>query len=184
MFRKKFSQLTEKEFKEIYSVFWKRLYALAYNYLRDKVPAQEVVQDVFIRIWQKRNDLAHVNDLEAYLFTCLKHKIYEYYEKVARQERLKRYSLENFREEIHPVEEEITYKETLNLINQELDKLPVTTRTIFLMSKFERYSNKEIANQMHVSGKAVEYHITQALKKLRIRLSHISVYAAVVIFLR
>jgi RNA polymerase sigma-70 factor (ECF subfamily) len=52
------------------------------------------------------------------------------------------------------------------------------------MSKFDRYSNDEIATEMHVSAKAVEYHITQALKKLRIRLSHLAIYAAVMIFLQ
>ena len=183
MFKKKFSKLSEKEFKEIYSLFWKRLYGLGYNYLRDKTAAQELTQDVFIKLWLKRSELAHVRDLEAYLFKCMKYRVYEHFDKIASQQKLKKYSLENFKEEIHTTEEGIAYEETLNMINNELEKLPVTTRTIFRMSKFDRYSNKEIASHMHVSAKAVEYHITQALKKLRIRLSQTAVYAAVMIFL-
>jgi len=169
---KKFIRLSEPEFKEVYSRSWKRLYGIAYSYLREKAAAQELVQEVFIKLWQKRDELAHVNNLDAYLFRSMKYKVYEYFDRLASQERLKKHSLENFQEEIHPTEEVIAYEETLDMINQELEKLPVTTRTIFRMSRFERYSNKEIARQMHVSAKAVEYHISQASKRLRLRLSH------------
>jgi len=174
-----FLRLSETDFKEVYREHWKRLYGLSYNYVRDKAAAQEIVQEVFVMLWQKRDALAHVTNLEGYLMKCTKNKIYEHFEKLAAQQRFRKLSAERFREDIHPVEEEFDYQETLSLINQELEKLPATTRTIFRMSKFERYSNKEIANRMHVSAKAVEYHITRALKKLRMRLSHPLLYAAI-----
>lgn len=184
MTKKRFKALSEAEFGEIYNVLWKRLYCLGYNYFRDKTTARELVQDVFVKLWLKREELTHVKDMEAYLLKCMKNRIYDQYDKIACQERLKKHSLENFREEIYPIEEGIAYEETLGMINTELEKLPATTRTIFRMSKFDRYSNDEIATEMHVSAKAVEYHITQALKKLRIRLSHLAIYAAVMIFLQ
>lgn len=162
--------MSEAEFENIYKLFWERLYGLAYNYFRDKTTAQELVQDVFVKLWLKRDELGHVKDMEAYLFKCMKNRIYDQYDKIASQQKLKDHSLENFNEETHPVEEGIAFQETLTLINEELDKLPVTTRTIFRLSKFDRYTNDEIATKMQLSAKAVEYHITQALKKLRIRL--------------
>lgn len=184
MLNRKFTSLSEPEFKEVYSHCWRKLYGIAYNYIREKSAAQELVQEVFIKLWQKRDELAHVNNLEAYLYRSMKYKVYEYFDKLASQERLKKHSLDNFQEEIHPTEEAIAYEETLNMINQELEKLPVTTRTIFRMSRFERYSNKEIARQMHVSAKAVEYHITQASKKLRLRLTHTLLFVAVLVLLQ
>lgn len=162
--------MSETEFENIYKLFWERLYGLAYNYFRDKTTAQELVQDVFVKLWLKREELGHVQDMEAYLFKCMKNRIYDQYDKIASQEKLKTHSLEIFNEETHPVEEGIAFQETLSLINDELDKLPATTRTIFRLSKFDRYTNDEIASKMQLSAKAVEYHITRALKKLRIRL--------------
>lgn len=165
-------------------MYWKRLYGVAYRCVRDKTVAREVVQDVFVNLWQKRDRVSHIRDYQAYLLTCIKHRVYEYYEKAWSQDRLKKNSLANFDEKIHPVEEGIEYAETLDLINDELDKLPPTTRTIFKLSKFERYSNKEIANQMQVSSKAVEYHISRALKRLRIRLSHTPIIAGIITLFR
>jgi RNA polymerase sigma-70 factor (ECF subfamily) len=59
----------------------------------------------------------------------------------------------------------------MTVVREELEKMPEKTRVIFRMSKFGGYSNDEIATKMHLSAKAVEYHITQAVKKLRIRLA-------------
>lgn len=179
-----FKNLSGAEFEKLYYTHWKRLYRRGYAYLRDKTTAQELVQDVFVKVWTKRGELGHVKNMEAYLLQCLKNKLYDHYDKISCQERLKQHSLENYQEEIHPIEEGIAYEETLGMINSELEKLPVTTSTIFRMSKFGRYTNNEIAAEMQVSAKAVEYHITQALKKLRILFSHPAIHAAVMIFIQ
>ena len=68
-------------------------------------------------------------------------------------------------------EEQIVYTDTLDVVNQEIDQLPVMTKTVFRLSRFDRYTNNEIADRLQLSGKAVEYHITKALKKLRLRLN-------------
>ena len=158
----------------MYNFFWTKLYNVAYNYTRDKMTAQEIVQDVFIKLWLKRDSLHEIQDMEAYLFKCLKYKVYDEFDKLASRERLNLKATRNFNEATNAVEETIEYEDTLHIINAELDKMPVTTRTIFKLSKFDRYSNEEIAEQMHVSSKAVEYHMTQALKKLRLRLNNLT----------
>lgn len=174
--------MTEEEFSEIYKIFWKRLYGLAYNYFRDKATSQELVQEVFIKLWVKRDELAEVKDMEAYLFRCMKNKIYDEYDKIASQEKVKKHTLAIYKEATYAMEEGMAYEETLALINKELEKLPLTTQRIFRMSKFQRYTNNEIASELQLSAKAVEYHITQALKKLRIRLSHLAVFVIAIIF--
>jgi len=165
--------MTEAEFEEVYDLFWSKLYSVAYNYFRDKTTAQELVQDVFVTLWVKREHLGHVEDLSAYLFRAMKNRIYDQFDKMASREKLARHAQQLFSEETHTTEETVAYDETLDLLNREIDKLPYTTRTIFRLSRFDRYTNEEIATRLHVSGKAVEYHITQALKKLRLRLDHL-----------
>jgi len=173
MLRIKSEGMTEAEFEEIYDVFWGKLYTLAYNYFRDKTTAQELVQDVFVNLWVKRAELGTVNDLSAYLFRCMKNKIYDQFDTISSRERLIKKVSQQVTAENHNTEETLAYEETLSLLNQEIDKLPPTTQTIFRLSRFDRYTNEEIATRLHVSAKAVEYHITLALKRLRPRLSHV-----------
>lgn len=165
--------MTDAEFAEIYEVFWAKLYSLAYNYFRDRTTAQELVQDVFVHLWLKRAELNHVQDLQAYLFRCMKNRIYDKYDSLASREKLIRHATHDYREEVNVTDETLAYEETLDLLNQELNKLPTTTQTIFRLSRFDRYTNEEIARRMQVSAKAVEYHITVALKKLRIKLDRV-----------
>ncbi len=68
------------EFAEIYDIFWGKLYSVAYNYFRDKTMAQELVQDVFVNLWVKRAELSCIQDLGAYLFRCMKNRIYDQFD--------------------------------------------------------------------------------------------------------
>lgn len=165
--------MTEKEFERIYNSLWAKLYSVAYNYFRDKTTAQEIVQEVFVNLWVKRDLLQGVQDLDAYLFKSVKNKIYDQFDKIACQERLSKQLALQIKEESETTKETVEYEETLERINHEIDRLPDTTKEIFRLSRFDKYSNDEIAGRMHLSGKAVEYHITRALKRLRLRLNQI-----------
>ena len=117
--------------------------------------------------------LDEIRDIDAYLYRSVKNKIYDQFDKIASQEKLQKQISHQFKEEVDSTKEEVEYAETLERINHEIDCLPDTTKTIFRLSRFDRYSNEEIAGQLHLSGKAVEYHITRALKQLRLRLNQI-----------
>ena len=163
--------MTEKDFERIYNILWSKLYRLAYSYFRDKTMAQEITQDVFVKLWLKRDSFDGIVDIEAYLFKSVKNKIYDQFDKIASQEKLEKNVALQRVEETNSTEEELEYSETFQMINNEIDQLPNTTKTIFRLSRFEKYTNAEIAGQLHLSGKSVEYHITRALKKLRLRLN-------------
>ncbi len=165
-----FEILSEKEFSRIYRSFWKKLYGVSYNYVRDKTLARELVQDVFVKLWLKRNQVNHVEDSEAYLLRCLRNRIYDHFDSVARSRKQVTYESEGAAIQVD-AEEDAVFAEGMSLISEELEKMPEKTRVIFRMSKFGQYSNDEIAATMHLSGKSVEYHITQAVKKLRVRLA-------------
>ena len=165
--------MTEKEFERIYNSLWDKLYSVAYNYFRDKATAQEIVQEVFVNFWVKRDLLHDIKDLDAYLFKSVKNRIYDHFDKIACQERLSRQLSLQTKEEVETTNEAVEYEETLERINHEIDRLPETTKEIFRLSRFDKYSNDEIAGRMHLSGKAVEYHITSALKRLRLRLNQL-----------
>jgi RNA polymerase sigma-70 factor (family 1) len=166
-----FDVLTEQKFEQVYQALWKKLYCAGYNHLRDKPLAQELVQDVFVKLWLNRADIKNVNDVEAYLSRALRNKIYDYFDSVAARKRHTTNALEGFSEERFTVDETMVFNEGLSVVGEELKKMPKTTQMVFRLSRFSRYSNEEIAAKTRLSGKAVEYHITQAIKKLRIRLA-------------
>jgi len=144
---------------------------MSYNYVRDKTIAKELVQDVFVKLWLKRDQVSHIEDPEAYLLRCLRNRIYDHYESAARGRRLGAEAFSESSRKVYTMEEDVVFNEGMSVIDEELEKMPEKTRMIFRMSKFDQYSNDEIASTMHLSGKAVEYHITQAVKKLRVRLA-------------
>jgi RNA polymerase sigma-70 factor (family 1) len=169
--KRSFGILSEEEFAEIYQVFWKKLYCTANNLLRDKTLAQEIVQDVFVKLWLNRNEIRQVENAQSYLLRALRNKIYDHYDNVACRKKHYKIALENFSEERNDVDDIIAFNEGMSLIGEELKKMPKKTQTVFRLSKFQKYSNDEIAVKTQLSSKAVEYHITQAIKKLRIRLA-------------
>ena len=166
-----FEILSDEKFAEIYQVFWKKLYGVGYNYLRDKALAQELVQDVFVKLWLNRKEIRQVENTEAYLLRALRNKIYDHFDSVACRQKHHKLATENFSEERHAVDDIIIFNEGMSVISEELKKMPQKTRMVFRLSKFHKYTNDEIAAKTQLSSKAVEYHITQAVKKLRIRLA-------------
>jgi RNA polymerase sigma-70 factor (family 1) len=168
--KRSFEILSEENFAEIYQVFWKKLYCVGYNLLRDKALAQELVQDVFVKLWMNRNEIRHIENAEAYLLRALRNKIYDHFDSVACRKKHHKLALEDFSEEYHAVDDIVVFNEGMSVIGEELKKMPKKTQMVFRLSKFHRYTNEEIAAKTQLSSKAVEYHITQAIKKLRIRL--------------
>lgn len=166
-----FEILSEEKFAEIYQALWKRLYVVAYNHLRDKALAQELVQDVFVKLWLNRSNLKQVENAEAYLLTAIRNKIYDHFDSVACREKHYQRALEDFSEERNAVDDIVIFNEGMSVILDELKKMPEKTEAVFRLSKFHQYTNDEIAEKTQLSSKAVEYHITQAIKKLRIRLA-------------
>ena len=169
--KRSFESLTEETFSELYQVLWKKLYCVGYSHVRDKTLAQELVQDVFVKLWLNRNDISKVENAEAYLLRALRNKVYDHFDSVTCRKKHHDIALEHFVDRRDDVNDIIVFNEGMSIVNEELRKMPEKTRTVFQMSKFYKYTNDEIAVKMQLSSKAVEYHITQALKRVRTRLA-------------
>jgi len=147
----------EVAFREIYERYWKKLFSLA---------SEEIVQELFTKLWERRKGL-EISHLESYLFTALKYQIISHLRQVIAQ----RNSLEvSFHEASFQTEDFLTAEAIQMAIEKAIYQLPDKTQTVFKMSRFEEKSHKEIAVTLDLSEKSVEYHITQALKFLRVYL--------------
>jgi RNA polymerase sigma-70 factor (family 1) len=169
--KRSFEILSESELAVIYQAFWKKMYCVAYNLLHDKTLAQELVQDVFVKLWLNRNEIRQVENTQAYLLKALRNKIYDHFANVACRKKHYKLAMEGFSEERNDVDDTVVFNEGMSLIGEELKKMPKKTQIVFRLSKFHKYTNDEIAAKTQLSTKAVEYHITQAIKRLRVRLT-------------
>lgn len=159
----------ELAFKEIYNRYWKLLFQTAYYRLGSKETAKELVQNVFLNLWEKRNVLI-IEKLENYLQITIKNRIINYIETSIVQRKYQEHVGSSYNDCSMETESTVQYNELYSALEKALAELPSKTREVFQLSRFEKMSVKEIAVQMNLSEKAVEYHITSSLKALRFKL--------------
>lgn len=152
----------------IYDKYWNHLYNSAFNLLKDQQACEDIIQEVFINLWNKREFIEIKVSLKAYLFASTRYEVY-------RQVRLGNVRVDIF-DHVHerlitPSEYgNIEHKELLSQINSIVDKLSTKCKEVYKLSREEQLSHKEIASQLDISTKTVENHLTKALRQLRISL--------------
>ncbi len=162
-------------FSELYNRYWKILYQSAWNVFHDQESSMEVIQEVFVWLWDHRKGL-QINSVPSYLKAAVKYKVID----VLRSNKAKEACFINLDElegtNLSYEEDPLEFKELKSLISQMSAKLPPRARTIFELSRNEQLSNREIANKLGISEKTVENQITIALKKLRMAMGNVSVW--------
>ena len=162
-------------FESLYEKYWKRLYDFAKAKTRDTYVAEEIVQDLFVTLWEKRESL-QVANLQSYLFTAVRNKVIDYYKEKIFSE------LENIEPASAP-DYPIFLDELEAAMQVAVSRLPEKTREIFLLNRFGNKTARQISVQLHIPERTVEYHITQALRALRVLLKDYIISVLAVIFL-
>ena len=156
----------EKAFEQIVKSYWPRLYAFTNIYVINKEAAKEIVQDTFLVLWDQRKILDDNTCLITYLMVVSRNKCLNYLKSL----QLNKYTVYQ-RSNIYVLEDDsleiLITKELNQAIAISLEKLPMRTREIFMLSRYSGLRNKEIADQLEISTKNVEYHINNALKQLK-----------------
>lgn len=168
----------EHVFEQIVHSYWKRLNKFAQIYVRDNEIAKELVQDTFLSLWHKRDNLDNNTKLIPYLMVILRNKCINH----LKLTKIETMSIDEIDTEtiykkanLHVLEDDastILEAEDLHrVIESTIDSLPEKTKTIFRLSRIENLSNKEIAERMNLSVKTIEFHITKSLQHLRTHLA-------------
>jgi RNA polymerase sigma-70 factor, ECF subfamily len=154
-------------FNKIYETFWSKLYLSARGKLRSEEDAQDMVQEVFIALWNQRAELEDDIYLEAYLHILLKNKIFNFFRKNASHQKYRDY-LELFTE-IYQIysDDTIEIKEMQQVIHAAQESMPDKMRLIFEMSRWDELSNKEIAFKLSLSEQTIKNQISTALQIIR-----------------
>ena len=130
--------------------------------------AKECVQDVFLSLYHRKHELQTTSSLKAYLYTALQNKIYNHYQKQLTRLKHESAASDNFLFAGTNLSEEYESKELYQQIDKRIQELPPQCRKVFLMSREEQLSYKEIAERLNISVNTVDQHIQKALRILRI----------------
>jgi RNA polymerase sigma-70 factor (family 1) len=151
-------------FEKIYKKYWQNLYQTAFSILKDKQASEDIIQDLFIQLWNKRATISVTVSLNAYLTASIKHEVF----RVIRKRIAEMDSNEVIQaDKNYNAQELIEYKEFLAHTQQLISKLSMKCQEVFVLSREDQYSHKEIAEQLKISSKTVENHIGKALGILK-----------------
>ncbi len=164
----------EEAFTTIFNNYFPRLCQFAVTYVVDEATAKNIVQDVFIKMWEARESIRENNSIMAYLLTITKNSCLDYlrhkqvelkHQKEVTGEmnelNLNYYALKRLEIDL------LDYDEIKEIIEQTLKTLPPRCQEVFRLSRFDDLSNAEIAEKLDIGVKAVEANITRALKIFR-----------------
>lgn len=152
---------------EIYERYWETLYESAYWRLYDKAAAKDIVQEVFIYCWQKRVQIQITESVGAYLRAAVRFKILNYLKSEVAREKYRQLAGRELPEITHSTEEAIAGADLQASYRRELQRLPDKMRQLFIDSRDNGLSIREIAEKYALSEQTVKNQLSTALKKLR-----------------
>lgn len=154
-----------KAFEAIFASYYQPLCHYSMKFIRDPDEAEEVVQDMFVRFWNKRNELNITVSLKSYLYQSVK---YACLNRLKHQKVVRAHEQHHIRQSSANEDSDVLVEQELeDKIQASLEKLPPERKKIFLMSRNEELKYKEIAEKLNISIKTVENQMGKALKLLR-----------------
>jgi RNA polymerase sigma-70 factor (family 1) len=156
-----------KAFDRLFGCYSKRLYYFALGYLKSKEEAEEVVQDVFYKIWLNRESLNPQLSFKAYIFKIAYRRINELFRKVAQEQDYRHEIISTSFDFDNNLDERTDYHSLLELVEKIVNNLPPRQKEIFTKRKRDGLSVKEIAELLGIAPKTVENHLNEALKTIK-----------------
>lgn len=157
----------EEALSIIYKEYWEKMYLASYNLVRDRSICEDIVQEVFVSFWQKRNSIEIKVSIRSYLYGCTMYKVHDYFRK--NKKMIKEELFNNFDKKVQVLNPEtrLIHQELVYYIDSLINQLPSKCQEVFKLSREEQLTNQEIAERLGVSKRTVEGHITKALTFLR-----------------
>lgn len=158
-------------FEQIYHHYNKQISHFVFKMLRAEEPTEEIVQDIFIRLWINRKLLAEVKNPRAYLYSMAANKTYDYLKTIAVKNKHMAIVAAEKTEISTETEERIIFNESSRLISALVEQLPQQRKIIYKLSREEGLSHEQIAEKLQISRNTVKNQLVHALKTLRTELN-------------
>jgi len=173
-----------ESFESLYNIYHKQVYSFALSLLNSTTDAEEIVQNVFLALWIQRKSLNISTSFTSYLFSIVRYKVYDFIHQKINHEAYVKFVLENNDDYSFVTEDEITFSELEKSFRLAVQKLPERRREIFMLSRFDKLSYKEIAEKLGITENTVDTQIRNALNYLRLQLGDYLVVVLTLIALK
>ena len=164
---KEFKRGDHTSFKCIFDLYSQPMFLFSLSYLKSREVAEDVVQEVFLKVWNKRKEIKTDTSFQSYLFTITLNSVRKHFNKLNRINEIKHELLVDFSTQKQDFDDRNDYEELLGKLQELIDRMPEKRRLVFIRKKMEGKSITEIANEFQIDHKTVEYHITEAMKFLK-----------------
>ena len=159
-------------FDLLFDRYSQRLYRFSKSLLKNHEDAEGVVQEVFFRIWEKRDELNERKSFRSFLFSIAYNLIIDQFRKRVKDQEYEQFLIKQAQQNYWNPENKLEYKELKKKVNKAVTELPEQRKKIYQLSREEGLSYKEIAGRLHIKPKTVENHINLALRYIRKRLGN------------
>jgi RNA polymerase sigma-70 factor (ECF subfamily) len=163
-FMEKLAQGDHESFRRLFMQYFPKLKIFIAGFVKSEAIAEELSQDIFVKIWEKRKALTEVQSFNAYIYRMAKNAVLNYFQHEYVKER---YIGQLSPDSAIPADELFHAKETELLIQLTVAKMPTQRKKIFELSRKSQLKNEEIARKLHLSKKTVENHLNLALREIR-----------------
>ena len=154
-------------FKRIFELYSSQLFQFSLSYLKSKEAAEDIVQEVFVKIWNNRENIKTDKSFQSYLFTIALNSVRKYFNKLSRLHELKHEILIDFSKQKTDFDDVRDYQSLLDKLDELIHEMPEKRRAVFIKKKIEGKSLKDISEELNITTKTVEYHIAEAMKFLK-----------------
>ena len=154
-------------FKQLYELYAPRIYHFSKSYLKNESDSEELVQNVFLKVWEKRDILDTSQNIKAFVFKIAVNTIYDFIRRKNIEHAFADYARLNFKTDENFTWHTVIYDDMLQKLQDVVALLPEQQQKVFQLSKLEDLSNEEIANRLQLSKRTVENHLYRALSFLK-----------------
>jgi len=154
-------------FEKIFRLYSDQLFRFARSYFHTNEDAEEIIQDVFLKLWKHKEGIYSCDSLKGYLFRIAYHSIKETFIQKNREDKYKQQIALEYLKTEHPELEQADYKLVMKAVDQLIEKLPAQRRNIFILNKKEGLTISEIAVYLNIAEKTVKNHLSLAMAQLR-----------------
>lgn len=154
-------------FTEIFQKHEFRLYTLAQRITKSDLYAKDIIQEVFLTLWEHRDGIDSIHNMEAWLYRVTENKLIDFLRKTASDNRLREAVWNNLLKNFNDTEALVAAKEYNAVIQKAIDQLPPQRKLIYYMNREEGMDYQQIANELHISRHTVKNQLSTALQSIR-----------------
>jgi len=180
---KRFKEGDAEAFDVIYHNYSKKMFHFALGLVKDEDISKDLVQEVFVNLWEKRGQVDLNLNFDNYIFTIAYNSIRKYFRKKSIETKVIDHLVKNSPEIIESVDGTVIYNELLGLASKTIENLPPKRKIVYKLSRQDGMKIKEIASKLNISTRTAENHLVKALKHLKEELSGISLLTLLFFYL-